>query len=51
MFSRVLAAIIRGDRPIPPSPDDTLGAGAELLRVGDANAEEYLGEIQRTLAP
>ena len=49
--STVLAAIIRGDRPIPPSPDDTLEAGDELLLVVDANAEEYLGEIQRTLAP
>ena len=48
--STVLAAIIRGDRPIPPSPDDTLEAGDELLLVVDANAEEYLGEIQRTLA-
>ncbi|MDX5398266.1 MAG: TrkA family potassium uptake protein, partial [Actinomycetes bacterium] len=47
----VLAAIIRGDRPIAPSPDDTLEAGDELLLLVDATAEEYLPEIQRTLAP
>lgn len=49
--STVLAAIIRGDRPIPPSPDDTLEARDELLLVVDASAEEYLGEIQEMLAP
>ncbi|NCD18634.1 MAG: TrkA family potassium uptake protein [Actinobacteria bacterium] len=47
----VLAAIIRGDRPIAPSPDDTLEAGDELLLLVDATAEEHLPEIQRTLAP
>lgn len=47
----VLAAIIRGDRPIPPTPDDTLEAGDELLLVVDANAEEYLAEVQQLLAP
>ncbi len=49
--SIVLAAIIRGDRPIPPSPDDTLEAGDELLLVVDASAEDYLGEVQQLLAP
>lgn len=49
--STVLAAIIRGDRPIAPSPDDTLEDGDELLLVVDASAEEHLSEIQQTLAP
>ena len=47
----VLAAIIRGDRPIPPSPDDTLEAGDELLLVTDSTADRYLSEVQRMLAP
>ncbi len=49
--STVLAAIIRGDRPIAPTPDDTLEAGDELLLVLDANAAEYLPEVQQLLAP
>lgn len=47
----VLAAIIRGDRPIPPGADDTLEAGDELLLVLDASAEDYLAEVQALLAP
>jgi trk system potassium uptake protein len=47
----VLAAIIRGDRPIPPSPDDTLESGDELLLVTSAQSEEDLDELQDLLAP
>lgn len=47
----VLAAIIRGDRPIAPNPDDTLEAGDELLLVVDAAAEDQLIEVQELLAP
>lgn len=47
----VLAAIIRGDRPIPPSPDDTLEAGDELLLITDSTADRYLPEVQEMLAP
>jgi trk system potassium uptake protein TrkA len=47
----VLAAIIRGDRPIPPSPDDTLETGDELLLITSAQAPEELDELQELLAP
>jgi trk system potassium uptake protein TrkA len=47
----VLAAIIRGDRPIPPSPDDTLEAGDELLLITSAQMAEELDELQQLLAP
>ena len=36
----VLACIIRGDRPIAPSPDDTLEAGDELMFVTGREADE-----------
>lgn len=35
----VLAAIVRGARPIAPSPDDTLEAGDELLIVAGSDAD------------
>ena len=35
----VLAAIVRGARPIAPSPDDTLEAGDELLFVAGSDAD------------
>ena len=35
----VLAAVVRGTRPIAPSPDDTLEAGDELLIVAGSEAE------------
>lgn len=47
----VLAAIIRGDRPIPPSLDDTLEAGDEILLITSAQSEEELDELQDLLAP
>ncbi|HWS58106.1 MAG TPA: TrkA C-terminal domain-containing protein [Actinotalea sp.] len=47
----VLAAIIRGDRPIPPSPDDTLEAGDEILLIASAETPEELDELQDLLAP
>lgn len=47
----VLAAIIRGDRPIPPSPDDTLEAGDEILLIASADSPEELDELQQLLAP
>lgn len=47
----VLAAIIRGDRPIPPSPDDTLEAGDEILLITSAQSPEELDELQHLLAP
>lgn len=45
----VLAAIIRGDRPIPPSPDDTLEGGDELLLISSSEDPADLGELQRLL--
>lgn len=47
----VLAAIIRGDRPIPPSPDDTLEAGDEILLITSAQSAEELDELQELLSP
>jgi len=47
----VLAAIIRGDRPIPPSPDDTLEPGDEILLIASADSPEELDELQQLLAP
>src|SRR5690606_29527242 len=35
----VLAAIVRGARPLAPSPDDTLEAGDELLIVAGSDAD------------
>jgi trk system potassium uptake protein TrkA len=46
-----LAAIIREDRPITPSQDDTLEAGDELLIVVSAEAEPELSALQELLAP
>ncbi|KAE8764207.1 potassium channel family protein [Georgenia thermotolerans] len=46
-----LAAIIREDRPITPSQDDTLEAGDELLIVVSADAEPELSALQELLAP
>jgi len=45
----VLAAIIRGDRPIPPSPDDTLEGGDELLLISSSVDPADLGELQDLL--
>jgi trk system potassium uptake protein len=36
----VLACIVRGGRPIAPSPDDTLEARDELLFVTSRDADE-----------
>ena len=36
----VLACIVRGDRPIAPSPDDTLEEGDQLLFVTGRDADE-----------
>ena len=47
----VLAAIIRGDRPIPPSPDDTLEAGDEILLITSAEGAKRLEELEELLAP
>lgn len=41
----VLAAIIRGERPIAPSPDDTLESGDELLFVTSAEDEDALAAL------
>lgn len=45
----VLAAIIRGDRPIPPSPDDTLEAGDELLLISSSEDPADLAQLQALL--
>jgi trk system potassium uptake protein TrkA len=45
----VLAAIIRGDRPIPPSPDDTLEGGDELLLISSSVDPADLEELQELL--
>ncbi|MEE6274349.1 potassium channel family protein [Georgenia wangjunii] len=47
----VLATIIRADRPIAPSPDDTLEAGDELLLVVSAQGEADARALQELLAP
>ncbi len=44
----VLVGIIRGGRPIAPSPDDTLEGGDELLLLTVAESE---AELQGLLAP
>ncbi len=44
----VLVAIIRGQRPIPPSRDDTLEAGDELLFVTTVDQE---GALEQLLSP
>ncbi len=46
----VLAAIIRGDHPIPPSPDDTLEAGDELLLISSSEEPEDLQRLQDLLS-
>jgi trk system potassium uptake protein TrkA len=46
----VLAAIIRADRPLAPSRDDTLEAGDELLLVISADAESQASAVQALLA-
>jgi trk system potassium uptake protein TrkA len=38
----VLVAIVRGDRPIPPSPDDVLEAGDHLMFLSVPDAEPEL---------
>lgn len=43
----VLACIIRDERPIPPSPDDTLEPGDELLFVTVAEDEAALTDLLR----
>ncbi len=43
----VLAAIVRGDQPLAPQPDDTLEAGDELLFV--AGNTVRLEDLQRAL--
>jgi len=43
----VLACIVRGDRPIAPSPDDTMEARDELLFVTGREADEL--ELERLL--
>lgn len=45
----VLAAIIRGDRPIPPSPDDTLEGGDELLLISSSQDPADLEQLQALL--
>lgn len=44
----VLVSIIRGERPIPPSPDDALEAHDELLILTVPEAED---DLQRLLSP
>jgi len=44
----VLACIVRDNRPIAPSPDDTLESGDELLFVTGRDADE--AELQRLLS-
>ncbi|WP_147917327.1 potassium channel family protein [Ruania zhangjianzhongii] len=44
-----LAAIIRGDRPITPSTDDTLEAGDELLLVVSSGQPQALLDLQELL--
>lgn len=44
-----LAAIIRGDRPITPSADDTLETGDELLLVVSSGQQQALPELQALL--
>lgn len=43
----VLAAIVRGDQPLAPEPDDTLEVGDELLFV--TGSEVKLEDLQRVL--
>ncbi|UFU01608.1 TrkA family potassium uptake protein [Ruania suaedae] len=45
----VLAAIIRGDEPLPPSPDDTLEAGDELLIIASSAENGELSALQQLL--
>ena len=44
-----LAAIIRGERPIAPSPDDTLENGDELLLLVTSAQPETLAALQELL--
>lgn len=44
-----LATIIRGDRPITPSTDDTLEAGDELLLVVSSGQPQALAELRELL--
>ncbi|MDN5798046.1 MAG: TrkA family potassium uptake protein [Intrasporangium sp.] len=44
----VLVAIIRGQRPIAPTPDDAIESGDELLFITTAEQE---AQLQRLLAP
>lgn len=45
----VLAAIIRGELPIAPSPDDTLEAGDELLLISASEDPQDLAQLQELL--
>ncbi|UFU04800.1 potassium channel family protein [Ruania halotolerans] len=45
----VLAAIIRGDQPIAPTPDDTLEAGDELLLIVTSAEPDDLVTLQHLL--
>ena len=45
----VLAAIIRGDQPFAPGPDDTLEAGDELLLIITSEEDQALAELQQLL--
>lgn len=47
----VLAAIVRGDTPLPPSGDHTVEAGDKLLLVVRGDDEDLLARVQETLAP
>lgn len=45
----VLAAIIRGDQPFSPNPDDTLEAGDELVLIVTSQEDQALAELQELL--
>ncbi|WP_432571961.1 potassium channel family protein [Kineococcus sp. SYSU DK005] len=44
----VLVAIVRGDRPIPPTPDDVLEVGDHLMFLSVPEAEAELRELLGT---
>lgn len=49
--SAVLLAILRGDRPITPIPDDTFEAGDELLLILDSAVAQTKQLIEELFAP
>jgi len=49
--SAVLLAILRGDRPITPNPDDTFEAGDELLLILDAAITQTKELVESLFAP